>query len=255
MFVKKMKLQYLNVGSNYKAPNRDKIEIYREYAINHTIGQLLDVNPIIVNDLGELVDGYCTYLLAREMLGDDIPAKVYITNEKVTKVVTGMIMNGHGELYKKNYSWTYELWDAVVPGDMVLAQVKDNKIRVLVLHVKAVEHSQVQATKSVVKRLGKILDEYRNSNVAIDDRCSEIEEEIAKLKFSKQCRSYSDNYLKNLISEIYYDGLRDGYELAKKRLELFDGFPSSLGGEYFFEHKANIQKTLKLIEEYEKIKK
>ena len=51
----------------------------------------------------------------------------------------------------------------------------------------------------------------------------EIGKQIDSKKFSKTMRCYGDDKLGNIIKEIYYDGMREGYNLAKFRLELLNG--------------------------------
>lgn len=52
-------------------------------------------------------------------------------------------------------------------------------------------------------------------------------EDLGKLidnkKFSKTMYCYGDDKLGNFIKEIYFDGMREGYNLAKFRLELLEG--------------------------------
>ena len=80
-------------------------------------------------------------------------------------------------------------------------------------------------------------------------------EELGKLinrnKFSKTIRCYGDDKLKNLIEEIYYDGMREGYDLAKFRLNLLDGMPFGAADEYLDDNMEKIRKILKLCEQYE----
>ena len=45
----------------------------------------------------------------------------------------------------------------------------------------------------------------------------EIGKQIDSKKFSKTMRCYGDDKLGNIIKEIYYDGMREGYNLAKFR--------------------------------------
>lgn len=80
-------------------------------------------------------------------------------------------------------------------------------------------------------------------------------EEIGKLidskKFSKTVRCFGDDKLKNFFEEIYYDGMREGYNLAKYRLELLDRMPLGAADKYFDKHMEEIRNILKLCEEYE----
>lgn len=80
-------------------------------------------------------------------------------------------------------------------------------------------------------------------------------EEIGKLinskKFSKTIRCYGDDKLENIIKEIYYDGMREGYELAKFRLNLLNGMPFGAADEYWDGNAENIRSILDLCKQYE----
>ena len=69
----------------------------------------------------------------------------------------------------------------------------------------------------------------------------EIEKLINSKKFSKTIRCYGDDKLENIIKEIYYDGMREGYELAKFRLNLLNGMP--------LEQRMNIGTIMRKISE------
>ena len=88
-----------------------------------------------------------------------------------------------------------------------------------------------------------------------EKRLEEIKERIRKLKFSKEIRCYGDDYFIDLMTEIFYDGMREGYELAKFRLELLNRFPSGSAKEYLAQNASNIRESLRFIDEIEKIEK
>ena len=79
----------------------------------------------------------------------------------------------------------------------------------------------------------------------------EIEKLIADKKFSKAIRCFGEDKLRDFIKEIYFDGMREGYELAKYRLELLNGMPFSAAEDYLDEHMNDIRVILKLCEQYE----
>lgn len=79
----------------------------------------------------------------------------------------------------------------------------------------------------------------------------EIEKLINCKKFCKTIRCYGDDKLKNLMSEIYFDGMREGYELAKYRLELLNRMPFGAADSYLDEHMEDIRYILKLCDQYE----
>ena len=80
-------------------------------------------------------------------------------------------------------------------------------------------------------------------------------EQIGKLidskKFSKTIHCYGDDKFRNVIQEIYYDGMREGYELAKFRLDLLDCMPFGAADEYLDSNMEKIRGILKLCEQYE----
>lgn len=80
-------------------------------------------------------------------------------------------------------------------------------------------------------------------------------EEIGKLiddkKFSKTIRCFGDDKLRDFIKEIYFDGMREGYELAKYRLELLNGMPFGAADDCLDKHMEDIRDILRLCEQYE----
>ena len=80
-------------------------------------------------------------------------------------------------------------------------------------------------------------------------------EEIVKLidskKISKEIRCYGDDKLRDFIKEIYFDGMREGYELAKFRLELLNVMPFGAADKYLNKNMKDIRDILKLCEQYE----
>lgn len=80
---------------------------------------------------------------------------------------------------------------------------------------------------------------------------NEIVNLIDRKKFSKTIRSCGNDKLRDLIEEIYFDGMRKGYELAKFRLELLDSMPFGAADKYLDEHMNDIREILKLCEQYE----
>ena len=69
----------------------------------------------------------------------------------------------------------------------------------------------------------------------------EIGKQIDSKKFSKTMRCYGDDKLGNIIKEIYYDGMREGYNLAKFRLELLNGVPPGVAEKYWDDNMENIR--------------
>jgi len=77
---------------------------------------------------------------------------------------------------------------------------------------------------------------------------------INKKKFTKQIHCYHDDKLRNLMEEIYYEGVRAGYDLAKFRLELLDGMPFGMADEFLSENMSNIREMIDLCKLYEECK-
>ena len=75
-----------------------------------------------------------------------------------------------------------------------------------------------------------------------------LKEEIGKLpdskKFGKTILCYGDDKLENIIKEIYFDGMRAGYDLAKFRLQLLDGVPFDSADEYWNDNRESIRRAL-----------
>ncbi len=84
-------------------------------------------------------------------------------------------------------------------------------------------------------------------------------EDLGKLidnkKFSKTMYCYGDDKLGNFIKEIYFDGMREGYNLAKFRLELLDGMPFDAADEYWGNNMEKIRNILNLCKQYDEIDK
>ena len=80
-------------------------------------------------------------------------------------------------------------------------------------------------------------------------------EQIGKLidskKFSRAIMCFGDDKLRNFIQEIYFDGMREGYEFAKYRLNVINGMPFGAADDYLDKHMKDIRDILKLCEQYE----
>ena len=80
---------------------------------------------------------------------------------------------------------------------------------------------------------------------------AEIGKLIDSKKFSKTMHCYGDDKLENIIKEIYFDGMRTGYDLAKFRLELIDSMPFKGADQYWNDNMENIRSILDLCKQYE----
>ena len=80
----------------------------------------------------------------------------------------------------------------------------------------------------------------------------EIKKQIENNKFSKAIRCYNKDELCNLIEEIYYDGIWEGYSLAVHRLDSFCGLPFGMADEYLGKNMEKIRMQLELCRMLEK---
>ena len=75
-------------------------------------------------------------------------------------------------------------------------------------------------------------------------------EEIGKIidskKYSETIRCYGDDKFRNLIKEIYFDGMRAGYDLAKFRLELLNRMPFGSADDYLEKNMEKIKEIVYL---------
>ena len=78
---------------------------------------------------------------------------------------------------------------------------------------------------------------------------------IDSMLFSFSMYCYGDDKLGNFIKEIYFDGMREGYNLAKFRLELLDGMPFDAADEYWDNNMEKIRNILNLCKQYDEIDK
>lgn len=79
----------------------------------------------------------------------------------------------------------------------------------------------------------------------------ELEREINANKFSEM-KCFSADKLRNLMKEIYIDGMREGYELAISRLKFLDLIPFDSGNDYLDKNMNKIRNLINLCEQYEK---
>ena len=69
--------------------------------------------------------------------------------------------------------------------------------------------------------------------------------------FASEIRCYGEDKFRNIIKEIYFAGMREGYNLAKFRLELLDRMPFGAADDFLDKNLEEIRKVLKLCERYE----
>ncbi len=79
----------------------------------------------------------------------------------------------------------------------------------------------------------------------------EIEKLINSKKYSTTIRCFGDDKLRDFIKEIYFDGMHEGYKLAKFRLELLNGLPFGAADKYLDEHMNDIRNIINLCNQYD----
>ena len=84
---------------------------------------------------------------------------------------------------------------------------------------------------------------------------AELGELIDEKKFLKVIRCYDEDKLRNLIQEIFYEGMREGYELAKFRLQLLNDMPFGSADKFLDENMDKIREMLDLCKMYEECEK
>ncbi|SDI56575.1 hypothetical protein SAMN05421493_11829 [Pseudobutyrivibrio sp. 49] len=79
---------------------------------------------------------------------------------------------------------------------------------------------------------------------------SRILREMDENRFSSVSCFEKDN-MKNLFREIYYDGVKEGLDIAVFRLQLLHGIPAQCGDEYLDKNMPAIKRTIELCERLE----
>ena len=79
----------------------------------------------------------------------------------------------------------------------------------------------------------------------------EVEKLVSSKKYSNAIKYYGDDKLRNLIKEIYIDGMKKGYEIAKYRLEQLYKMPISAGEDYLNDNMEDIRNMINLCEKYQ----
>ncbi|MDD2970906.1 MAG: hypothetical protein PHE02_02085 [Lachnospiraceae bacterium] len=109
--------------SKMVAPSEQKMKRYEEFYLNtHTL-----THGIIVDENGELRDGYTSYLLAMKY-DVDVEIMEAWSFKPVKKVVRGNHVTWDGKVCEdkgdKQYCWIYNLREAVVLGDILTVRTK-----------------------------------------------------------------------------------------------------------------------------------
>ena len=79
----------------------------------------------------------------------------------------------------------------------------------------------------------------------------ELQEIIKENRFSN-LYCYSEDEIKNLVKEIYFDGMVEGHRIAIDKLQMFNGLPLGSCDSYFTKQEDNIKRILDAIYEYKK---
>lgn len=151
------RLDEINVDAMTE-PDPQKMNHYRLYFKNRGISEycLTYPNVIVVNEKKELLDGYVTYLLMRErgltwaecvLANSDVPLKKYIYGIYLPED------NKRGS--QKEYCWAYPLNQAVVPGDILLADTRYGEKLIKVTYVDVGTNAYVKSMRKVIKFVGE----------------------------------------------------------------------------------------------------
>ena len=120
--VDKVRLENIDV-SGMTAPPKKKLKRYEDY-YNETKSV---AHSIVIDEKGRIRDGYVSYLLAWKY-SVNVEVLSSWSSQPVKKIVIGRHVRWDGEKYveksKKAYCWIYDLKDAVIPGDILLAHTK-----------------------------------------------------------------------------------------------------------------------------------
>lgn len=149
--------------SGMAPPGKAKMAYYEEYYLKNNI---LPHN-VLVDEDNRLVDGYCSFLLARKyglkwgalekndiyQVESSVPHKKVVVGRHVTLNGNDVVLKG-----KKYYRWICDIKEPVVPGDVLLVNTGKGK------DIMAVEKITYEAgrknlsgLKKVLKRTGKKL--------------------------------------------------------------------------------------------------
>lgn len=107
-------------------PSAEKLEYYEKYFLENKAL----AHEIIIDEHGQLRDGYISYLIAKKY---GHSPKIYeaLTGQPLKKVVKGQHIFWDGHTWKvksdKIYVWNYSLKNPVVPGDILEVQAKKGK--------------------------------------------------------------------------------------------------------------------------------
>ena len=117
--------------SHMMAPSPKKMKRYEEfYRKHHKLAQ-----DILVDEKGNLRDGYTSYLLAMKYGADAAIMEVW-SFKPIRKVVSGKLVDWNGREYTvqsdKVYRWVYNLKKAVIPGDILSVRTRKGYAYMLV---------------------------------------------------------------------------------------------------------------------------
>lgn len=104
-------------------PDPEKVKKYRSYFEEHGLSERIVTypNPIVNGRDKKLLDGYISYLIMKEKGFTHAVCLLMEEGEAVKKYVCVVHMPGKN---KKKYHWAYPLREAVVPGDLLLADTE-----------------------------------------------------------------------------------------------------------------------------------
>ena len=136
------------------AQSQAKVEHYKNYFSDKKISEydLTYPNVIVLNEKNELVDGYVTYLLMKERGLASAQCLLVPSGTVLKKYVYGVHLPGVNQKRpEKSYAWAYPLREAVVPGDILLANTRCGRKLIKVTQVDVGTAGYVNSLKKIKK--------------------------------------------------------------------------------------------------------
>lgn len=101
----RVRLENIN-DSKMRPPHKEKLLVYYRYFKENgrSIRLLAQANPIVINNSKEIIDGYCTYIIALASGFKTVPCIMVRNNETLQKVVICNFKTNN-KLRKKDYYW------------------------------------------------------------------------------------------------------------------------------------------------------
>lgn len=140
-------------------PSAAKLEYYENYyQRSHTLA-----HGIVVDEHGQMRDGYTSYLIAaRYGLHPDIYEA--LADQPLRKIVRGQHVLKDGDIWKvkndKIYTWNYSLKNPVVPGDILAVRTQKGREFMCVREIHYITGKEFcQEHKNAIRHMGECLRE------------------------------------------------------------------------------------------------